>query len=284
MKHLIFISVTLFSLSACNQAELDKSTLAKDSLLIIVKDRDVAINEFISSFNEVENNLDSVALRQNIISMDTRTNHDLKTNKKNHINAEIFSINKLMLENNEKIEELNHKLKNSKLKNIQLEKIVATLDKQIITKYYELTALNEKLNALNGEVEKLHTSIDTLLLQNSMKTQTITSKTTELHTAYYVVGKSKDLQNAKLIDKKGGLLGIGSTTKLNSNLDHDKFTSIDFTQITRIAINSLYAKIVSTHPADSYTLERNKKIITNLLITSPEKFWSISKYLVIVKE
>lgn len=283
MKYQILIPIVLLSLSACNQGELDKAAHEKDSLISVINEREALNNEFISSFNEVERNLDSVAAKQHIISISTNLHSDLKRNQKEHINGQIVAINNLMEENRKKLTQLTRKLKSSTNRNIQLEKTIATLNTQLINKYIELTALNEALYALNGEVSSLQTSIDTLTLQSAMKSQTIASETAELHTAYYVVGKTKELQKAKLIDKTGGLLGMGRTAKLNENFDNNKFIRIDYTQTTSIAINSDDAKIVSSHPSDSYTLEKDKKMTRNLLITNPEKFWSISKYLVVAK-
>ena len=81
-------------------------------------------------------------------------------------------------------------------------------------------------------------------------------------------------------------MGLGKTARLNSNIDNNKYTKIDYTQTMTIPINSDGVKIVTSHPADSYTLDKdakNKDMVINLTITNPEKFWSASKYLVIVK-
>ena len=123
-------------------------------------------------------------------------------------------------------------------------------------------------------------------IQNGIQSQSIADKTMALHTAYYIIGKSNDLKEAKIIDRKGGLLGIGRTSKLNSDFDNSKFTRIDYTQISTIAVNS-DMKIISNHPTSSYTLdkdEKDKDLVKNIVITNPENFWSASKYLVIVKD
>jgi hypothetical protein len=135
-------------------------------------------------------------------------------------------------------------------------------------------------------VAQLSTSVDTLTVQNGAQAQKIAEETTALHTAYYVVGKSNDLKNAKIIDRKGGLLGIGRTSKLNGNYDNSKFTRIDYTQTGTIAVNS-EMKIITSHPSDSYTLDKDAKdkdLVKNIVITNPERFWSASKYLVVVKD
>ena len=42
------------------------------------------------------------------------------------------------------------------------------------------------------------------------------------------------------------------------------------------------AKIVTTHPSSSYSFDGPEGQVDNLIITDHAKFWSTSKYLVIV--
>lgn len=287
MKNYFFIAAAAILISACNQEKLDTSNREKDSLLSVVNERNTTINEFIASFNDVEQNLDSVAVRQHLISESTDKKGELKQNQKARINSEIEAINNLMDQNRKQLAELNRKLKNSGNKNAQLEKMIATINSQLAQKDIELTALNEKLNNLNAQVVQLQTSVTSLSAESNAKSQTIAEETMALHTAYYVIGKSKDLQDAKLIDRKGGLLGMGKTSKLSENIDNSKFTRIDYTQMATIPVNGSDVKFVTTHPSDSYTLDKDAKnddMVKNIVITNPEKFWSASKYLVVVKD
>ena len=91
----------------------------------------------------------------------------------------------------------------------------------------------------------------------------------------------KDLQKSNLIDKEGGLLGIGRTTKVSNNLDNNLFTKIDYVETTSIPVNSKSMKIITSHPTDSYSLDKTGKMINSIMISDPAKFWSESKYLVI---
>ncbi len=287
MKTYLIISIAILSLTACNQAELEKTSHEKDSLIAVVNERNSVINDFIVAFNEVEGNLDSVASKQNLISLSTDKQGELKQNQKARINAEIAAINELMDQNRKKIDELTRKAKNSSNKNVQLEKAIAIIKNQMIEKDIELTALNEKLTNLNAQVAQLETSVNTLNIEGAEKSRIIAEETMALHTAYFIVGKSKDLEDKQIIDRKGGLLGIGKTSKLTSNIDNNKFTRIDYTETTSIPVNSEDVKIITSHANDSYSLEKdvqNEKMIKTILISNPEKFWSASKYLVVVNK
>jgi DNA repair exonuclease SbcCD ATPase subunit len=290
MKNYLFLPVLMSTavllVASCNRAELDQSKHSNDSLLSVVSDREAALNEFISSFNEVEQNLDSVAARQHIITVHTDQKGELKQDQKERINAQIAAINNLMDENRQKLDELNKKLKNSAHKNVQLEKLIVTLKNQLSQKDIELASLNEKLNSLNAEVAQLQTTVTSLTIERNLTSQALDEATVALHTAYYIVGKTSELQDAKIIDRKGGLLGIGKTSKLSENFDNSKFTRIDYTQTLAIPVNS-EMKIITSHPGESYTLEKdatNKDKVKFIVISNPDKFWSASKYLVIVKD
>jgi len=286
MKNYILIAATaLLSVTACSPegetAEQKRAREVQDSLVAIINDKETSVNDFIAAFNEVERNLDSVSVRQNVILMHSDNMGDTKFNQKVRINSEIKAINDLMDQNRKKLAELSKKLKRSNNKNAQLEKTIATLTNQLAQKDQELAALNQRLTDLDAQVAQLKTSVDTLSSQGVVKSNLIAERTTALHTAYYRVDDSKELRKAKLIERKGGVLGLGRTSRLNRDLDKSKFTQIDYTQTTTIPVNSKDFKMITPHPSDSYKLDKTDKLVNCILITNPEKFWSESKYLVV---
>ncbi len=283
MKNYIFITVASFvMMTSCKDPQKDELVMRqRDSLLKVIDERETSVNEFIASFNELEKNLDSVSAKQHIILLNSDKLSDTKLNQKARISAEIKAINELMDSNSKQLKTLNGKLNRSDKKNAQLIKTIEVLNNQINQKNSELAELNERLNSLHAQVEQLLTFVDILSTDNMAQSQVISDKTAELLTAYYIVGHSKDLQKSNLIDKKGGLLGIGRTSKLNENLDINMFTKINYNETTSIPINSKEMKIITPHPTDSYSLDKTDKMINNLIIINPEKFWSESKYLVI---
>lgn len=286
MKKIIYAAAIVLTITGCDnrQAEIDNSNRQKDSLASIINERDSSLNDFLTSFNDIEKNLDSIAHKQTSINVNIDNQGELNKSSKERINDNIAAINQMMNDNRNMIDQLNKKLKNSGMKIAHFEKMIQTLNEQIAQKDRELADLNDKLNGLNQEVAQLHTSVDTLTQVSSKQAKTIDDQTNSLHTAYYVIGKSKELQTMKVIDKTGGLLGIGKTPRLSSNIDNEKFTRIDYTKLSSIPVGSKQAKFVTAHPADSYTLTKEKDKVVSIEITNPEKFWSASKYLVVVKE
>jgi hypothetical protein len=250
-------------------------------LQAILVERDSTVSDFLQSYNEIQQNLDSVALRGATISKNINNQSEQKTSARQRIKDDIQVINTIMMENRQKIADLNRRLKKSGNTNVQLKKLITALNEQLVIKDCEMDVLNERIIKLNDNLTLLQTSMDTMMAQNTAQTTALTS---ELHTAYYVIGKSSDLRKKNVIDKEGGLLGIGKTSLLNSNFDNNNFTQIDYTTLNIIPINSKDAKIVTTHPGSSYTMEKDANKMLTLKITDAPKFWSVSKYLVIIKD
>jgi hypothetical protein len=212
---------------------------------------------------------------------------EFKGKKKEHINAQIAAINELMERNRKEMEGLKQRLKSSGRNNALLEKTIKTLTIQLSQKDYELCELNLKLDALNVKVTKLVATVDSLDSQNYMKSLIINAQTKDMQIAYYRIGEAKELREDKIIDRKGGVLGIGRTSGLSEDFNTNTFTKIDYTKTTVIPVNGDGIKIITSHPTDSYKLDKDdtkKDRTTDLVILDPVKFWSASKYLVIVRK
>ena len=67
----------------------------------------------------------------------------------------------------------------------------------------------------------------------------------------------------------------------NKDFEADYFTKIDIRKTTVIPLNSKSAKLLTSHPAGSFSLLKDSKGEYTLRITSPSDFWNVSKYLVI---
>lgn len=286
-KYLLISASVLLTITACNQAEMDRMANQNDSLMTVINQGDIALNELLSSFNDIEANLDSVAAKQGIITEGMDSRGELKRSAADKINAQINDINNLMNENRNKIAELNKRLKSSGYNNSQLKKSIALLTSRIETKDKELSDLNEQLSTQSLQIVELTTSVDSLAKESEEKSVVIAEKTAQINTAYYVIGTNKQLADAKVIDRSGGLLGIGRTSSISGNVDHSNFTKVDITEIKYIPVHGKKVKLISKHPAESYSLEydeTDKAIVKGITINSESQFWSISNYLVVQKD
>src|SRR5687767_6366766 len=133
-KYILIVTVSLLAFSACQEDKknLELANRSNDSLRQIVSQRDAELNDFISSFNDIETNLHEIAVKQQIIGKDAdKTKGEIKGDQKERMNAEITAINQLMEENKQKIADLNRQIKNSRGKNKEFQKLIETLNDQL---------------------------------------------------------------------------------------------------------------------------------------------------------
>ncbi len=279
-------SMLLTSIVGCNnKQEAENHNREKDSLVNQLNIKDAAIDSFIGSFNDIESNLNTIKEKESIISLNSKEKGELSSDVKDRINEDIQTINNLMDENRQKVADLNEKLRKSGNRAGTLEKLVKNLNHQIAQKEKELTELREELLTLNATIATLRTNIDTLTAESTNKTKVISDQTNKLNTAFYAVGTYKMLKEKNVLNKEGGFLGLGKEEVLKKDFNTEYFTQIDITKTTLVAIMDKKAKLLTNHPSDSYRFDSNdKKVLTSLVITNPEKFWKSSKYLVIVTD
>jgi uncharacterized coiled-coil protein SlyX len=268
---------------ACKNDQPEKDPV-KDSLTGVTEklsginaDQAAALDSFFRAFNDIQSNLDEIKKKEKIISKDTSGGDVM--GRKEQITADIQAIYDLMVKNKQRLAAAKKNLKESDMKIASLEQTIATLQAQLAEKEQEITELTDQLQALNLELSNLSMNYQEVQAESDAKTE-------KLNTAYYAFGTKKELTKRGVLTKEGGFIGIGKSEKLSQNMNTDYFTRIDITQMTEIALGGEYKKanFVTTHPAGSWKTEGADGKISKIIITDTEKFWSVSKYCVIVVE
>ena len=282
IKHFAFfviIILTNFLVSNCSKGSDDSENSIKDSIENVssnlngkLNEKDAAIQELVSSFNEIQENLNAIKEKEKIISKVT-SDGDVKS-KEDQIKEDIQSIYDLMAKNKDRIGSLSKKLKNSKLKIEGLEKMIENMQATLNLKDSEIEELKTKIEGLNVELSNLTTNYKAVENESNQKTEII-------NTAFYAIGTFKELKENNVITKEGGIIGLGKTTKLSSDFNKEYFTKINIEKTTSINLGAKKIKMLTTHPSNSYKLV-GEKPIEKLEITNTKEFWSASKYLVII--
>ena len=273
MKKFILILILPLMFSCGSKKEIEALKAKNDSLAALANLKDTTILSYVRGFNDIQANLDSIKIKENIISQNSAGKTELKQDAKDKISQDITSIYQLVQQNKQKIASLSKKLKKSNARVAELEKMVETLNKMIEQKDVEISQLNEALTKLNIKVEELSQNVNNLAQQNAQKEQTINQQTEALNTAYYVIGTKKELEQHKIVIKR---------KVLQPDFDRSYFTKIDIRNIKALPVFKKNALIVTSHPTSSYKFIKPKKIIDSLIITDYNSFWSSSKYLVVV--
>ena len=104
-----------------------------------------------------------------------------------------------------------------------------------------------------------------------------------MNTAYYAFGTKKELAEKNVIEKEGGVLGLGKTLTLKKDFNRDYFQKVDIREFKQLTLNAKKAELLANHPADSYHFT-GTNTVEALVIDKPNEFWKASKYLVVVVE
>jgi archaellum component FlaC len=279
MNKITLTTLLITLLSACTQDP--KTTepyrqLEEDQqrTAAVIAEKDSTINALFGTFNRISENLRTIRSKQGeLVAPGTGTEN--KDDMEQRIMGDIEQIDGLLSENKGLIAQLRKQAKTSKSSIAELERTIADLERSSAEKSEEIGMLKEQLASTNS-------SLATLIEMYRDKSQLADMQRGELNAAYYAIGTAKELKEKGVLTKEGGVAGIGGVNKLNTaNLPTDYFTSVDITGTQEIVIGAKKAKLTTSHPEGSYRFENGA---AKLVITDPTKFWSISKYLVVVVE
>ncbi len=288
MRRYFLILLIPFFLLSCGESEKEKALQAKvDSLKAVTGADSQTINDYLKAFNEIQANLDEIKDREKIITSHTNSDGELGETDVTSINEDITAIYALMAENKDKLAYLKKKLRKSDSKMAQFQATIERLTAETTEKGQELEALktlleqkNVDIAQLNETVENLETDVEQLKNETTEKTETINEQDKALHTAYFVIANAKELKERKIITTSGGFIGIGGVKKINQNTE--AFTEIDTRKVTEFELNDAKSvNVITSHSDDSYEFVMNGKLYSKLVVKNPDKFWSMSKYLVI---
>lgn len=285
---IIVSSVLVIATSGCKEKEkkqIELLTKENNALRAESQSKDSTINGFFQMLNEIESNLAQIKIKENYISKNTTSGTELNQDTREQINEDIKIINELMAKNKRSIIYLSNKLKESNLKVAEFEKLIAQTNQTIQERDAEISVLKDKLTQMDFSVAILNAKVDTLNTEKAQLTETVNKQVETINTAYYAFGTQKELIDNRIIDKTGGFLGLGKTSKLKNDFNIDYFTKADITQLTSLPLSGKKVKVITVHPTDSYKLITNESgVVEKIEILDANKFWSASKYLVIIVE
>lgn len=280
MRKILLVAMCALSLVACKQEKSRTDAAMKhqrDSLNLIISQKESEIDEIMSVVNQIEEGFRQINEAEHRVSMARQAEG---TDRATQIKENLEFIQQTMLQNREMIEDLRAQMRRSTFKSEQLKRTVENLteqlaekDQQIASLMAELDAKNIQIAELDEKVAGLNANVSDLEKESNDKSQTISSQDAKIHTAWFVFGTKSELKEQRiLVDGE----------VLQADFNKDYFTKIDIRKDKEIRLYSRSAKMLTSHPISSYTLQRdiNKQYV--LTILDPQQFWATSKYLVIL--
>ena len=279
MKKFFILAMCAMAMASCDQNAKKAEAQARaerDSLNQVIAQKDDEINDMMTTLIDIEDGFREITEAQNRVTL---AKSGEGTNTKQRITENFQFIQSMMQQNKDLINKLKQQVRESSIKGDKLKKVIASLTEQMETKDKQIAELVEQLEQKDIHIGELNTAISnmkddarSLQDENEAQSKTINAQDKQLNTAWFAYGTKDELKKQRILD--GGKV-------LQSNFNREYFTKIDIRVDKEIKLYSKSAKLLTTHPAGSYTLQpdANKQFV--LRITDPQTFWSTSKYLVI---
>jgi len=286
MKVIMTVLVGVILLGACESKVKQQDTLQKamddlrDSMSLVINQKEAQMNDMMATFNEIQEGFQEINEAEGRLNLDKDNPERMSAED---IKENLDFIHRTMQLNKERIAKLEGQLKTNAANAAKLRQTIESLNQQMEQKEQQLVRLEQELKAKDVKIEEqgkqietLNTDVKNLKEEKEQKEQEVAQQDKELNTAWYVFGTKRELKNQNI-------LVDGEVMKSNS-ANRNYFTKIDIRdpKDQTIHLYSKRAELLTSHPAGSYNLVRNEKKEYSLQITDPQKFWSVSKYLVIL--
>jgi predicted nucleic acid-binding Zn-ribbon protein len=155
-----------------------------------------------------------------------------------------------------------------------------------------LESQKNTMATLEADLTGTKQQVTALTEEKTMLTDTVSAITTRENTVYYVIGTRKELKDRGIITEEGGsrfliFTKVGEVLKPAPNLEPSAFTAIDRRTVMEIKLPSPDKEYqLVTNQAIAYSNiapEAKGRVKGSLQITSPDRFWGQSKFLILVE-
>jgi Chromosome segregation ATPases len=270
----------ILCMTSCNNSGEYKALKERnDSLLLASTKANIELEEVLSLLNEVEDNFNEIKTAENYLTVQSATGGERTQSTRERIATDMKLVAETLTKNRDQIEELEKKLKNSGIQSTELRRTVQRLQNELKEKTEALATLQALLAAKDVQIAELSETVTSLVtnLQSLQKESEQQKKVIDTHEkqdkiAYFCFGTSKELKDQKILEK--GQLG--------TNFNKDYFIRIkDIYAFSEIPLVAKKAKLISKHPTGTYEYKKESNGNLIFVITDPNTFWSITRYLVI---
>lgn len=281
MKKILFMVACALSLGACNNptgGSQDAIQQEIDSLQRIINEKDMELDDILSTFNEVQEGIRKINEAEGRVTIADSSPESASS--KDVIRENMEFIQQAMQQNRDMIAQLQEKLKNSSIKNTKMQQTILNLQAQIDAQAVRIQNLEASLAEKDALIEAqgdaiagLSNDVASLTEENRANKDKMQQQDKELNSAWFVFGTKNELKEQKILTKDGILT--------SEDFNTDYFTKIDIRYDKDIKFYSKNAELLTSHPAGTYQMTKDSQGQYELHITDPQKFWSVSKYLVV---
>ncbi len=289
MKQFVILGIgaSMFFMSSCvESSQKYKDLLARaDSLNAVSVMQTQELEGMFADINDITAGMQSLRDAENLLTLETEKENKAGSKSKQQLNQlknDVRAITEAIAGYKSQIATLESK---NKSQSAEFKRLIANLNAELDARSAKIVEITNQLAATNKElafkveeVKALTQNVDSLDKETKGQKMMIAEQDQTIHMANYLIGNRKELKEAEVISRQG----IFCPPIVSSQAQKADFINIDIRETTAIPVNSKKAKLLSVHPADSYTLEAGEDGNLVLKITDVTAFWKQTKYLVVM--
>lgn len=269
------IAIILVVLAGCQTAPTEESKILKrDNRNLIYSNarKTEEVAEFKQYLREIENELDDIKMQE--LQLSTLVNVEEKSISSDRIKNDLQGISDLLRKNSKRISQLQKVLASKKEDLGEFKVSLDLLQSSLNMKITDLQKLTGKLVDKDLQISTLEDAQFSLLMEMEWLLD-------DMNRVYYAVGNYKELKEAGVVEKRGGILGLGAVKSLKKDFDSLYFEEADESEMSEVPLFCSKATLLTNHPTASYEFVESDQIET-LRIIDPETFWASSKHLCVL--
>ncbi|HHX32543.1 MAG TPA: hypothetical protein GX712_08135 [Bacteroidales bacterium] len=274
---LLLVGLVVSCTNVRESKEYKELQAQRDSLLMQSADEEGEAAEMMSVISEVEANFEKIREAEKYISTQSASQGEMSQDTKQRVNDNFNMINEILQRNRRQLDELNKKFSTSNKEVASLKNTINRLNNEMLESASRLSDLQAELAIKDEQIAQLSQDITSLAVEAEQQSATIRDQERSLNTAYYVFGTVNELKDQKILS--GGFLR--TTRVLQDTFNKDYFLQIDIRETTEIPLLDKSGKLWSTHPEGTYEFVKGDDGNLTFIITDTQRFWSLTKYLII---
>lgn len=281
MKKIGILFIVMGLIVSCTNVKESKEfkelQAQRDSLLMHSAGSESEAMEMMAVISEVEANFAKIREAEKYISTQSVQSGEMSQDTKDRVSENFKMINEILLRNKQQLAELNKKQGSSSNEIVSLKNTINRLNSEMKESVSRLAELQVELAQKDAQIAQLSNDVTALAMEAEQQSATIKLQDRTLNTAYYVFGTASELKDQKILS--GGFLQ--QTRVLKDTFNKDYFLQIDVRDVTDVPLYAPKAKLWSTHPDGTYELVKGDDGDIVFHITDTQRFWSLTKYLII---
>lgn len=288
MKKFIFVitGLCVLFLSGCvEKSEKYKALQASlDSLNTAYSEQGVEMENVFAGLNDISAGMQSLREAENLLTVQAAQENKAGKSKQQlaQLRSDIGALSAAIATYKEQIGKLEGA---NKRQSAEFKKLIAGLNAELELRNQKITEITQQLADKDllianktQEITNLNQNVETLNQETAAQKETIGKQDQTIHLANYLIGSRKELKDADVISRQG----LFCPPIVSSQAQKANFVSIDMREQKSIPLNSKKAKLLSTHDANSYSLEEGEGGMLTLKIKDEGAFWKQTRYLVVM--